>query len=74
MHPSISAFPRAAFYDSKLCDGPNVQEPSYTKDYHKVCIYVIVTVIVIAAITMVTAADSATRQNSSYMLLARSSY
>eukprot|EP00953_Heterococcus_sp_UTEX-ZZ885_P039974 20458-Heterococcus_DN1.PRE.1 len=35
MHPGISAFPRAAFYDSKLCDGPNVLEPCYTKDYHK---------------------------------------
>ena len=36
MHPAISLFPRAAFYDAKLQDGPNVKLPAYTKEYHKV--------------------------------------
>lgn len=38
MHPSISAFPRAAFYDSKLMDGPNVLQLDYSKPYHKVSV------------------------------------
>ena len=35
-HPVISKFPREYFYQGKLEDGPNVLEPSYTKEYHKV--------------------------------------
>jgi hypothetical protein len=35
MHPAISQFPRAAFYGSRLLDGPNVLEPVYTKSFSK---------------------------------------
>jgi senataxin len=35
MHPKISAFPRAAFYDSKLLDGPNVLQLTYSHSFHK---------------------------------------
>eukprot|EP01083_Nonionella_stella_P201380 736758_1 len=34
MHPEISRFPSAHFYESKLQDGPNVIHPAYTKPYH----------------------------------------
>ncbi|XP_026399274.1 uncharacterized ATP-dependent helicase C29A10.10c-like [Papaver somniferum] len=32
MHPSISLFPNAEFYDKKISDASSVQERSYTKD------------------------------------------
>lgn len=35
MHPAISAFPRATFYNSELLDGANVQGADYTKPYHE---------------------------------------
>ncbi|CAM9707583.1 unnamed protein product, partial [Phaeothamnion confervicola] len=39
MHPRISAFPRAAFYDNKLLDGANVLQASYNKPYHRYCAF-----------------------------------
>merc|ERR1719354_880773 len=35
MHPQISAFPSTHFYESKLEDGQNVQQPHYTRPYHQ---------------------------------------
>lgn len=33
MHPSISSFPNAKFYNKKIVDGPNVKDPNYTRHY-----------------------------------------
>ncbi|KAG5189840.1 AAA domain-containing protein, partial [Tribonema minus] len=33
------AFPRAAFYDSKLKDGPNVTQPDYSLPYHRLAAF-----------------------------------
>lgn len=34
MHPAISAFPSAYFYDSRLQDGDNVRSAEWTRSYH----------------------------------------
>eukprot|EP00268_Persea_americana_P061655 TRINITY_DN7809_c0_g1_i10.p1 TRINITY_DN7809_c0_g1~~TRINITY_DN7809_c0_g1_i10.p1 ORF type:complete len:1075 (+),score=189.17 TRINITY_DN7809_c0_g1_i10:241-3465(+) len=33
MHPSISSFPNANFYNNKILDGPNVKDPDYRRQY-----------------------------------------
>ncbi|RWR84620.1 UvrD-like protein Helicase [Cinnamomum micranthum f. kanehirae] len=33
MHPSISSFPNANFYNNKISDGPNVKDPNYERQY-----------------------------------------
>ncbi|XXG71975.1 hypothetical protein AAC387_Pa07g1181 [Persea americana] len=33
MHPSISSFPNANFYNNKILDGPNVKDPDYERRY-----------------------------------------
>ncbi|RWR84616.1 helicase SEN1-like protein isoform X1 [Cinnamomum micranthum f. kanehirae] len=33
MHPSISSFPNANFYNNKISDGPNVKDPDYKRKY-----------------------------------------
>ncbi|KAJ8629370.1 hypothetical protein MRB53_022693 [Persea americana] len=33
MHPAISSFPNAKFYDNQILDGSNVQKSSYKKNY-----------------------------------------
>ena len=33
MHPSISFFPNANFYDNQILDAPNVKGKSYEKQY-----------------------------------------
>lgn len=33
MHPAISSFPNAKFYDNQILDGPNVKKSSYKKNY-----------------------------------------
>ncbi|XXG71977.1 hypothetical protein AAC387_Pa07g1182 [Persea americana] len=33
MHPSISSFPNANFYNNKILDGPNVKDPDYKRHY-----------------------------------------
>ena len=33
MHPEISNFPVATFYDGKVSDGPNVSHKDYTKRF-----------------------------------------
>ncbi|KAK1296700.1 hypothetical protein QJS10_CPB15g00113 [Acorus calamus] len=39
MHPSISRFPNAMFYDNKISDGPNVIHKSYERRYLDGCMY-----------------------------------
>lgn len=33
MHPAISFFPNARFYEKKILDGPNVKDGNYNKNY-----------------------------------------
>nr|CAD1844651.1 unnamed protein product [Ananas comosus var. bracteatus] len=33
MHPAISFFPNARFYEKKILDGPNVKDSNYNKNY-----------------------------------------
>lgn len=33
MHPAISSFPNAKFYDNQIMNGPNVRKPNYGRVY-----------------------------------------